>query len=114
LAALLHDIGHVPSGHTLEDELGLMPRHDKKEVFENLLGASSEIGALVESRVDHALGGGEGAKLRKQVVDTLAAKTAEEVGALDYPYAADIVGNTICADLLDYLARDAHYTGLPE
>ncbi len=28
LAALLHDIGHLPMGHTLEDELGLIPKHD--------------------------------------------------------------------------------------
>ncbi len=31
----------------------------------------------------------------------------------DYSFVADIVGNTICADLLDYLARDHLYTGLP-
>ena len=42
---------------------------------------------------------------------------AEELGEqaiieTDYPYIADVVGNTICADLLDYLRRDAYYTGL--
>jgi HD superfamily phosphohydrolase len=30
-----------------------------------------------------------------------------------YPFAADLVGNTICADLLDYLQRDHLYCGLP-
>ncbi len=29
----------------------------------------------------------------------------------EFAYAADIVGNTFCADLLDYLERDAHFTG---
>lgn len=28
LGALLHDIGHLPAGHTLEDELGLLEKHD--------------------------------------------------------------------------------------
>ena len=30
-----------------------------------------------------------------------------------YPFVADLVGNTICADLLDYLVRDHLFTGLP-
>ena len=29
LYALLHDLTHIPFGHTLEDELGLFPRHDR-------------------------------------------------------------------------------------
>ncbi|HMI80193.1 MAG TPA: hypothetical protein VK480_00240 [Solirubrobacterales bacterium] len=32
---------------------------------------------------------------------------------IKYPFVADMVGNTICADLLDYLKRDHVYTGLP-
>ena len=31
LGALLHDIGHLPAGHTLEDELGLIDKHDGDE-----------------------------------------------------------------------------------
>lgn len=31
----------------------------------------------------------------------------------DYRFALDIVGNTICADLIDYLRRDHLFTGLP-
>jgi len=29
LGALLHDIGHVAAGHTLEDELALIGKHDE-------------------------------------------------------------------------------------
>src|SRR5262245_18940635 len=29
VAALLHDITHIPFGHTLEDERRVLPRHDK-------------------------------------------------------------------------------------
>ena len=31
IAALLHDITHIPFGHTLEDERRVLPRHDKDE-----------------------------------------------------------------------------------
>jgi HD superfamily phosphohydrolase len=31
LGALLHDIGHMAAGHTVEDELGLVGRHDADE-----------------------------------------------------------------------------------
>ena len=33
---------------------------------------------------------------------------------IEYPYIVDIVGNTICADLLDYLERDMLFTGMKE
>src|SRR5882672_904508 len=31
VCALLHDITHIPFGHTLEDERRVLPRHDKDE-----------------------------------------------------------------------------------
>jgi uncharacterized protein len=31
LAALVHDVTHIPFGHTLEDERRVLPRHDKDE-----------------------------------------------------------------------------------
>src|SRR6185295_9881867 len=31
VTALLHDITHIPFGHTLEDERRVLPRHDKDE-----------------------------------------------------------------------------------
>lgn len=44
---------------------------------------------------------------------------AEEEGTTaiqdrERPFIAEAVGDTICADLLDYLARDAHFTGIEE
>ena len=41
------------------------------------------------------------------------AKQLMSAGGMRYAFAADLVGNTICADLLDYLLRDHLYTGLP-
>src|SRR2546423_1680522 len=31
VASLLHDVTHIPFGHTLEDERRVLPRHDKDE-----------------------------------------------------------------------------------
>ena len=37
-AALLHDVTHIPYGHNIEDQTGLLPRHDLPERFEGVLG----------------------------------------------------------------------------
>ena len=37
----------------------------------------------------------------------------DPVEKIRYPFVADMVGNTICADLLDYLKRDHVFSGLP-
>jgi len=40
VGALLHDVTHVPFGHTLEDERRLFPRHDKGTRLTTLLDAA--------------------------------------------------------------------------
>jgi len=108
MCALLHDVTHVPFGHTLEDEGFLYPRHDrtgKGSRWDIFLGPSSEIGQVLINEVSE--------KFRQEIVRNLTAK-AEEINQLERPFIADIVGNTICADLLDYLARDTYYVGLKE
>jgi dGTP triphosphohydrolase len=48
LYGLLHDVPHVPFGHTIEDELGILERHDKnKERIEHFFGLKSEIGQII-------------------------------------------------------------------
>jgi HD superfamily phosphohydrolase len=46
LGALLHDIGHLAAGHTVEDELNLIPKHDGDErldlIFDGKLWADQE------------------------------------------------------------------------
>lgn len=110
LGALLHDLLHVPFGHSIEDELRLLDRHDAntirftrlwddlgEEVLEVLAreGLDDALRPLVISRADH---GGEPGGLPENY---------------EYPFVADLVGNTICADLLDYLDRDHRNTGIP-
>ena len=94
-AALLHDVTHIPFGHNIEDQTGLLPRHDRPERFR----AALDDGEL-------------GDELRRQGLfdDVLAILTGE--GRDVPPFWRQVVSDTIDADLLDYLRRDAHYTGL--
>ena len=107
LGGLLHDVGHIPFGHTVEDELHILRPHDDNEpryrVLWELLTqdlATSEPGMeLPEDLAD---------QLRLLILSK-----GERTPDKKYPFVADIVGNTICADLIDYLWRDHYFTGLP-
>lgn len=105
LAALLHDITHVPFGHTLEDEFGLLQRHDANGLrFRVLLGKRSKIARVLLPLI----GPDEWDELHR----VLRAKSEEEFAALDRPFLADMVGNTVCADILDYVRRDLESCGM--
>lgn len=95
IAALLHDVTHIPFGHNIEDQTGLLPRHDKPERFAAMLG-DTELGAELDRQ-----------GLREDVLAVLGAGTRKVP-----PFWQQVVSDTIDADLLDYLRRDAHYTGL--
>ncbi len=107
LGGLLHDLGHIPFGHTLEDDLRFLDPHDANDTrYETLWGAmTSELAARGITLPD---------KLEEQLKPLILSKS-EAVESIQqrYPFVADIVGNTICADLVDYLQRDHLYTGLP-
>lgn len=107
--ALLHDIGHVPFGHTLEDERPVfMEKHDESKRLEHFLFHTSI--ATEMEKVERELGLKD---LRKTIMRVLSVTRQE--GSKASPKEklfADIVGNTICADLLDYLKRDTLFTGI--
>ena len=155
-AGLLHDVGHVPLGHTLEDEFDdIYTKHDDfsspripylwhevipgqdsdiRAVFRRdellpasfrVLGVSGEqawqtvmLICLHKERIDEGLRvpfkqvleRGENAKI--QFVGILKDAMTRTDGRTFFPYLADIVGNTICADYLDYLRRDPTNVGL--
>ena len=116
LAALMHDITHVPFGHTIEDDLEVLTSHDKNE------GRFDKIWAELPDSVTRAL---EAAKTRCPLagreIHLLAELRAIVIDKVDqpkgwqsrYPFVGDVVNNTICADLLDYIQRDHLFTGLP-
>ncbi len=107
LCALLHDVVCITFGHTLEDEGNLFPAQWKdKNRVETFLGGGSEIGQIIKSKA--------GSECLRDVKRVLEAQEEEEIKKLDYPYVADIVSNTLCADLLDYIKRDVYFTGIRE
>ncbi len=132
-AALLHDVTHVPFGHTLEDERRLFARHDKGARLARLLdgelgaaldrlGLRREVGALLGQAGSLAeISGADmpGAKITGAGSGIAGARMPgmEIPGAgLSVPgmpaWAREIVSGTIDADLLDYLRRDSFFAGL--
>jgi HD superfamily phosphohydrolase len=129
LGALLHDIGHLPAGHTLEDELGLLDPHDGAARIALILDRVEWHGrryASLRSLIDREyaaeaaaaaqLGGGGRTLSASELVILLIASdhTGAKAGtSFRVGVCRDIIGNTICADLIDYLHRDWLHLGKP-
>lgn len=95
-AALVHDVTHIPFGHNIEDQTELLPRHDESARFLGMLDESRELGRELA---------------RQGLLDDVLAL----LGATDTrrpPFLAQTISDTICSDLMDYLRRDAYFTGL--
>ncbi|MFT5287237.1 MAG: HD superfamily phosphohydrolase [Planctomycetota bacterium] len=97
-AALIHDVTHIPYGHNFEDQTGLLARHDSPERFQSMLSSETELGRLLAKQ-----------GLLEDVLRILAPKPDDQGTP---PFWSQILSDTICSDLCDYLARDAYYTGL--
>jgi uncharacterized protein len=93
ISALLHDITHIPFGHTLEDERRVLPRHDADIERTNYFFRDSSVGRILNR---------EG--LQEAVIATLNGRS----------FISDIAGGAISADLLDYLRRDTYFCGLAQ
>lgn len=114
-AALVHDVTHIPSGHNIEDVRGILDRHDSGERYQQALAPSTDVGAALEKM-----------GIRSEVLAVLLpdADEAKRSGGAAPAAAAsslrpsvpacwrELLSDTICPDILDYLKRDAYFTGL--
>ncbi|MGH9891446.1 MAG: hypothetical protein ACREA0_05580, partial [bacterium] len=132
LGALLHDMGHLPAGHTLEDELGLLRPHDADERLNLILDRTTWFGSshspTLRNLIDdlyreHATAAGievlaGSMRSASEILCLLvskdhATKTPSSTSGFRVNVCRDLIGNTICADLLDYLHRDWLHVGKP-
>ncbi|QNA84939.1 hypothetical protein G4G27_13740 [Sphingomonas sp. So64.6b] len=142
LGALLHDIGHLASGHTLEDELNLFDKHDEDErlslVFGEVNWNTGDQTERLASVIDRNFANYVPDDLKTQGVTPseivrllIRKKPKNSIGKYDplkdsylkqqkilegsrsirLDVCTNMIGNTICADLLDYIYRDWYHVG---
>jgi len=100
ILALLHDISHVPFGHTLEEDFPIIKGHDTPERLRKFI-ESDELGSVLKEELSD-----------EEVEEIIQILGHDDHSALSRPYLGEIIGDTICADLLDYLKRDIYFTGI--
>ena len=91
-AALLHDVGHHPFSHALDETIAIPEKHEKYST------------KLVEKHFATILGGSEKAN---EVNNLILGKTPPEK-----PFLSDLIHSQIDMDRCDYLLRDSHYAGV--
>jgi len=109
-AALLHDIGHGPFSHTLESILLERFGVDHVDLTEKLLLGTYTIfdakeKSFIHSATVHQILEKYGAN-KKEIVSIIRGKASKK------SYLSQLLNSTIDVDQLDYLMRDAYYTGV--
>ncbi len=123
LCALLHDLAHVPFGHTFHVQAQIF-KYDEwkdKDRIERTLGLDSKFTKRLRDWFYNYASFALDRNKSDQLVDNLLCEILqvfktdrENVNELPYPLVHDLVGNTICADLIDYVMRDMYFCGLTE
>lgn len=139
LVALLHDAAHVPFGHVFEREAHVFKLDEWDDPWrcDQVFGPDASLRRVVRDYfVRHFRAPGpDYLELESQSAESVADRVLDEVrsvllamddakaakkeaperavSALRYPFVYDLVSNTLCADLVDYLKRDMFFCGLP-
>ncbi|UCE11355.1 MAG: HD domain-containing protein [Candidatus Thorarchaeota archaeon] len=96
-AALLHDVGHPPTSHTIEFSLRMWVGLDHSDLGEFLILHSDLTDTLERNGIEG-----------KTVVDILRRRTSDAVLSL----MSDFLDSPLDIDKTDYLIRDAHFSGV--
>jgi HD superfamily phosphohydrolase len=118
VAGLLHDIGHGPFSHASEDILkefpevcdafkansSLFSQEKPHEMIGYKLLQTKAFQTLFEDLFNHYKSDIELQNIRSMIVGKMSRKSEQ--------YKADIINSPFDADKLDYLIRDAHFTGI--
>jgi HD superfamily phosphohydrolase len=96
-AALLHDVGHPPTSHTIEFALGMWVGLDHADLGEFLILHSDLTDTLEKNGID-----------AKTIVNILRRRTNDPVLSL----MSDFLDSPLDIDKTDYLIRDAHFSGV--
>lgn len=128
-AALLHDVGHLPYSHTLEfvlhDQFGI----DHAEISRRLIRGEGTVlsdsdkkilgdySTIPETLEKHGIDTKEVAKLLEGVVDDSPVQKTlgrhrSQAHFNGKRYMSQLISGPVDVDQLDYLKRDAHYTGV--
>ncbi len=130
LSALIHDIMHIPFAHTLEDENNILSKGDRGPRIDNMINRLKKeiLSPRKEIRFPYPIG--YPTETEYESLKTLLEKVKEVLWTIaeeDKPeekqqkekmlennqyFIADIIGNTISADLLSYIKRDVDFTGI--
>jgi HD superfamily phosphohydrolase len=133
LGALLHDIGHIVAGHTVEDELCLLGKHDGDQRLDHIFESDQwknrdgmTLASLIEEQYTKYVPASlKGKIIPSRIVRLLVRKEPplesdshhkenmllKESNDIRAEVCRFMIGNTICADLLDYLHRDWYHIG---
>lgn len=96
LAGLLHDIIHTPYKHTLERDSGIFREPPLENQYRKRFDQMKLQSKLKNGDIEF-------------LIRVLAIKDPYQ---LDKPYQAQLIQDTLCADLLDYARRDTYFTGI--
>ncbi|MBU0498247.1 MAG: HD domain-containing protein [Candidatus Thermoplasmatota archaeon] len=110
IAALLHDIGHGPFSHTLESILWQKFGVNHIDLTSQLIAGTYDIfnadeKELISTETVQEVLTNEGINIQ-HVINIIENKER------DHPYLGQFLTSSVDVDQLDYLIRDAHYTGV--